>query len=363
MSDPTLREEMLRNLQQLEKLSLEQLYAPEQKIKGSPISKSQDAQVMKNIERLRQRRAACLSEQSPTMALLNQEVEQERELAVELETVREIQKPPPATAIKPETLDSDVLWFAISGKFKSNSKAYKPVRKLLADSATGSRYGFDDNPQAATAFGLHTTRDYAQTVSLKRREKRDEFCRPVHWISWSSCADNALILSENEADALLPFYVDLDRNRTVIGKSNRAPLQLATHLVCYSTPVTKSMLHFDNLNFFTIPPAPSRICPRLIRDLGLFAGRLSFDPSSQLRPICEALGLDHASVTLEHNDSESQQLKNVKQGEDEEEEEEEYPGQMMCKDPLGFMNEWLAIRQRGHDVSETMMGKLCYNRP
>ena len=77
--------------------------------------------------------------------------------------------------------------------------------------------------------------------------------------------DTALVLSDFEADMILALIRENKRIRT--------------YLITYAAPVTKQMLVFDTLKFYTVPALPKswQVPAWLVRDLGIFAGRLYFN--------------------------------------------------------------------------------------
>ena len=155
----------------------------------------------------------------------------------------------------------------------------------------------------------------------------DEFSRPVHWVLWSEIAQTALICSDYETDKILQHL--------------RAQTKPKTYLMTYAAPVSKAMLIFDTLNFYTYPSLPKawRASTWLVRDLGIFAGRLYFDFDDQYDAVCAVLGLSQ-----EPSSSEERKI------------------EPFSPSPLPFMQEWLAIRRKGQDFSRTMMGELCRGR-
>ena len=187
------------------------------------------------------------------------------------------------------------------------------------------------------------------TIATQSDHQPDEYSKPVHWILWSDISHTAIICSDFEADSLLAIL-----------RYKKPP---CTHLLTYAAPVTRDMLQFDTLKFYTIPTLPKSWEPPswLVCDLGIFAGRLYFDSVTQDRPVCAALGLpapesaDHTLVKVMAD----LDLDDVPSTGGEIKEEIRQP---FSPQPLVFMQEWLAIRRRGQDFSQTMMGELCRGR-
>lgn len=326
----------LKVLEQPERYSLEELYAPDRKIKAPLINSSDNPEINKYVQRLNALKSEVKNTSDTVQALAHQEVEQEREVAIEVETVREMKKPRHAQASSQPPLHTDVKFFADTGKLAAGSLQYIQAFVILRLTAVGRRLGVSDG---ATRSKLYVTRDFSMTVIPDSSAlPRDEYSRPVHWLLWSTFTSTALIVSDYEADALLPLLRDSPR-----------PI---VHLLSYAAPVTRSIIIFDNLDFFTVPKLPDDWCaPKwLVRDLGIFAGRTYFDYDKQYFAVCEALGLplpESRSTDLDR--------------------EMPFPkGDALLKpfspSPLLFMQEWIAVRLKGQDFSETMMGEVCQGR-
>ena len=274
------------------------------------------------------------------------EVEQEREVQIEVETVREVKKPLHATPMKQQPLQKDVKLFAETGRLVIGSQAYQQAFVALRQTALGRRLEISDN---ATKSRMFVTHDFSNAIVVQWGKPLDEYSRPVHWILWSTTTDTALIISDFEADAILPQI--------------REQKPAATHLITYAAPVTRAMLVLDTLRLYTVPslPADWRAPTWLVRDLGIFAGRLYFDFDDQSHAVYQALGLPppasatgNPSIELTEMD-----LWHELPFEDSQQEIKQGP---FCKNPLLFMQEWLAIRRKGQDFSQSMVGELIRGR-
>lgn len=227
----------LKVLEQPERYSLEDLYAPDRKIKASPIDSSGNAEITKHVTRLNHLKSAIRNSGDTVQALAHQEVEQEREVAIEVETVREVKKPRHAQACAQPPLHRDVRIFAETGRFAAGSHAYVQAFVALRNTAVGRRLGIADS---ATESRLYITQDFKNTVIPEHSAlPRDEYSRPVHWVLWSAMTNTALIVTDYEANALIPLI-----------RHKSPPV---SHLICYAAPITKSMVIFDNLDFFSVP--------------------------------------------------------------------------------------------------------------
>ncbi|KAL8656800.1 MAG: hypothetical protein Q9226_002554, partial [Calogaya cf. arnoldii] len=309
----------LKVLEQPERYSLEELYAPDRKIKALPIQSNGNAEITEYVKRLNDLKASIRDTVDTVQALAHQEVEQEREVAIEVETVREVKKPHSAVASPQPLLHRDVKSFAETGRLVAGSHTCIQAFVALGKTAVGRRLGISDS---ATRSGLYITQDFSSTVVPDYSGlPRDEYSRPVHWVLWSVSANTALIVSDYEANALIPLIRDT--------------FPPVTHLITYAAPITKSMLIFDNLDFFAIPHLPPnwRAPAWLVRDLGIFAGRTYLDYDRQHLAVCEALGLPLPIPITADLDREMPFSDH---------DHEDKPAEPFSPSPLLFMQEWLA---------------------
>ena len=325
----------LKVLEQPEKYSLEELYAPDRKIKAAPINSSNNAEITKYVKRLNVLKTEIRNTGDTVQALAHQEVEQEREMAIEIETVREVKKPHHAQACPQPPLHRDIRSYAETGRLVAGSHEYIQAFVALRQTAVGRRLRISD---IATRSGLYITLDFSKTVVPEHSAvPRDEYSRPVHWLLWSPVTQIALIVSDYEANALIPLIRDVS-----------PPV---VHLISYAAPIAKYMMIFDELKFFSIPLLPFnwQAPTWLVRDLGLFAGRTYFDYDNQYSAICEVLGLSIPASKTADLDAEMPFPG----------EENDVPLEPFSPSPLLFMQEWLAVRRKGQDFSQTMMGEIC----
>ncbi len=106
-----------------------------------------------------------------------------------------------------------------------------------------------------------------------------------------------------------------------------------THLIAYAAPVTKAMVHFNNLQFYSYPelPAGHTVPERLRIELGILAGRLYVD-QNEWKAVAEY-------VRGAANDPDK-----------------------IAADPAAFLLEWLTLRRKAVNVLHTHMGYICTGR-
>lgn len=142
----------------------------------------------------------------------------------------------------------------------------------------------------------------------------------MEWIIWSPETETALVIIPEEAEYYMEFLRSEQR-------------QSHTHLIAYATPVTKAMVHFNKLDFYSYPelPAGSAFPERIRIELGILAGRLYLHESEWTSMA--------AYVKGSPNDPDK-----------------------IAADPAAFLLEWLSIRRRAVNVLHTHMGFICTGR-
>lgn len=141
---------------------------------------------------------------------------------------------------------------------------------------------------------------------------------------WSPKTETALVIIPEEAE----YFIQYLRGR--VGRSH-------VHLIAYAAPVTKAMVQFNSLEFYSFPElAKDQIIPDRIRiELGILSGRLYVDKSEW--KIVENYVRGSETDTAENSDK-------------------------IAPDPAAFLLEWLAIRRKTADVMQTPMGYICTGR-
>lgn len=346
-SDSEQRKAFLQVLEQPEQYSLEKLYAPDQRVKGRPIDAGDFFEIAEYVNRLTAVKKGLRNTGDTVQALAHQEVEQEREVQIETETVREVKKPNHAQGLPQPPLAKEIRSFAETGRLVAGSQAYQQVFVALRHTALGRRLNISD---AVTKSRLLVTQDFNDTVITQWGRPLDEYSRPVHWILWSTITDTALIVSDHEADGILPLI-----------RNNSPP---CTHLITYAAPVNRTMIVFDSLKFYSVPRLPdSWQAPTwLVRDLGIFGGRLYFDYESQCNAVYEFLGLPAQAITEVLHAVELTEMDLWRELPYEETVAEQQKQEPFSPNALLFMQAWLAIRRKGQDFSTTMMGEVCRGR-
>lgn len=284
-----------------------------------------------------------------------QEVEQEREVAYEVEAVRQVQKPVRYKALSFPGLHKDLIHFASTGEYFVRSDAYENAFSMLQKSGLRNKHAID--MRVVKTMRLFCSTEFSRTVQEAKSAPLVHLQRNVNWVLWSFVSETAIVVIPEEAEYLLP------RLRHT---ADPPPCYLLT----YSAPTTRKMLsNFNDLNFYAVPSLPTGWkAPQWLKiGLGVFAGRLYFD-SDEYPDILKFLGIPKPAGFREQDWNSPR----VKQEEGQEKEENTLDlyekndlGSMASPlrsmppftgDPIAFLQDWLSIRRRGQDFTNSPMG-------
>ncbi|RYP33766.1 hypothetical protein DL767_004633 [Monosporascus sp. MG133] len=368
LEDDEQRAAYVAAIRQTERQTLQQLYAPQTKVKAKPPTGMRSNPLIAKFTReLENRRKEFQDTGQAVHASALQEVEQEREIEYEVEAVRQVKKP---TAYTPHTfpgLHRDLETFARTGRMPAGASCFIHILRSLARTSLGRKYKVN---QEASSSQLFVSTEFEKTVKLVIESANDNFMRPVHWILYSPTPEAAVIITPEEAEIILPMVRKRDT---------------ATFLLTYAAPVTRRMLHFNDLKYYSVPSLPSTWTapPWLTTELGFFAGRLYFE-WSEYGSICRMLGIDESAPMLNESDTTegdtSDQLTDFAteasaeattipttdgQGDSKDTKSSRHKSQHrgLTPKPFTFTQEYLAVRRRGQEISHTPMGFLCMGKP
>ncbi|KAF5720872.1 hypothetical protein FGLOB1_508 [Fusarium globosum] len=337
LTDKPQRKAYVQAIKQDEQQILQNLYEPKLKNRTAGMQTSNNAVLKGFIQDLNARRKTFQDTGRAVHASALQEVEQEREVAFEVESVRQVKKPQHFAAFSFPGLHASLEAFIRTGRLPADTNYFTHVFHALSKTGTGRKYKVQSKVTKST---LLETAEFGRTIKPKGDLSTDDFLRPVNWIIWSSVAEIAVIIMPEEAEALIPIM----RNSGV-----------PTHLLVYSAPITRKMLRFNDLTFHSIPPLPiDWKAPKWLRvELGIYAGRLYFD-WDEYNAMCSLLGIQSGELGNQAQDEEPTET-------DTDAETETYKPQTdlehkLAKSPLTFLQEWLAVRRRGQDFAHSPMG-------
>ncbi|KAI1930837.1 hypothetical protein LOZ65_001413 [Ophidiomyces ophidiicola] len=331
-TNPAHRKAFLKALQQPEQQTLEHLYGPKVQNNGNSLMKlggiKLDSSIREIIQELQRQQRESIADHTPSFYSALEEVEQEREVAYQIEEEREVQRPPRMSALSFPGLHSSILRFAENGILEL-SGAYRRASTLLNSTQLGMKYEIDANTLLPH---LYASNEFFRTVKLKDGDKNDTFTRSANWILWSTRSETAIVIIPEEAEALIPIL--------------RRSSPPHVHLIIYAAPITKRMMNFNKLNYYALPNLPTNWIPPswLPLELGLLAGRLYFQyPDYRILQ-------DHLRLGQERNqDGES----------DTAVDRPSRTPHIPDKKTLDFLQEWATLRRQGQDLTHTPMGYVC----
>ncbi|KAH7319411.1 hypothetical protein BKA65DRAFT_101684 [Rhexocercosporidium sp. MPI-PUGE-AT-0058] len=348
LGDPGQRESYMTCLRQIEQQTLEQLYGPNTKGKTSMAIEKYSPELRVLVKKLEVDRKGYQDTGNAVRGSALQEVEQEREVAYEVEAVREVQVPVHYAALKSSPLHRDILIFANAGRMAADSAAYELAFTAMQRFAICKKFGISNQ---GTSGKLYVSTEFMRTVKVPPGDTAyDNFQRPVHWILYSTAADVAIIVVPEEVEHILHVVNDA--------------VFPASHVLSYAAPITRKMLHFNDLSYYAVPALPSewKAPAWLCTELGIYAGRLYFD-FSEYSSILSFLGVRETTSRIEEEEVDdinaSDECEAQKSGENG---GEVKVHKSFTRKPLAFLQEWLAVRRKGQDFAETPMGYICQGK-
>ncbi|ATZ54876.1 hypothetical protein BCIN_11g01980 [Botrytis cinerea B05.10] len=340
------REQYLDTLRQKEQLSLHQLYGIKTKTKtviGASELKSQTASFVKELNAMR-RSFRDTGDAVHHTAL--QEVEQEREVAYEVETVREAQKPIHYAAWSFPGLEKDIVTFVRTGRIPAGSACCEHAFTALRKTEIGRKFGI--NAEALNSQ-LFVSKEFMRSVKVI--QPHDNFLRQVSWVLWSPVSETALVVIPEETELLIPILCNC--------------LAPACFLLTYAAPTTRKMLvNFNDLRYYSIPAlSKDWVAPTWLSvQLGIFSGALYFE-YSQYDYLRGFLGSGKAKTMEEIQEDCLEEDCHVVDGNvNENGNGKDHISVGFTSKPLTFLQEWLSIRRKGQDFSHTPMGYICQGK-
>lgn len=157
-----------------------------------------------------------------------------------------------------------------------------------------------------------------------------------------------MIVTLEEAEDLIPMQRD-----------SRRPM---THLATYAAPITRRMLHFNQLGYYAIPSTSSDSqAPQWLTDeIGLFAGRLYFE-FEEHESIMKLLGIRRTDDPLTGGASPTETSSTHVTGQ--ESRHQNFQLSTSTANTLMFIQEWLGVRRKGQEFTNTPMGYMCEEKP
>ncbi|KEF56127.1 uncharacterized protein A1O9_07708 [Exophiala aquamarina CBS 119918] len=347
-------------LEDPEQHTLKSLYEPRYEKSGRgklPQGPFNDGQIASFVRELETNRKAFRDTGNAVHASALQEVEQEREVAIGAETVRERQNPPRFYPQSFSGLDLDIRAFVNSGELRAGNMTCQQLFLYMRHTNIGQKYKLN----LPVNSRLFVSLEFRKTVYMTTGKYHDNFLRHTQYILWSELSDTAILVSPEEAELLVPLL--------------REAVKQEVHLLTYAAPVTRKMLQFNDLKYYAISSLRQDWeAPLWLRvQVGLFSGRLYF-PFEELAHMLEFLDVTN-NATCEESSRGLAEIDRLPfygtentPVEFEEIDLIAQPGSIPCKAPqaqltkvktLGFLQEWLNLRAKDQDFAQTPMGYVC----
>lgn len=171
LTDSDHRTAYLQVLRQPEHQTLEQLYKPRFDSKHVTTDAFLSPELHEFIKELRVRQQGSRINSSTIRSSALEQVEQEREVAFEIEEVREVQKPVHFEALSIPGLNSVILHFTKTGELLG-SQGYEQAFTALKRTGLGQKFGIN---AAATYSRLYVSTEFTRTVKLRKGQPNDNF--------------------------------------------------------------------------------------------------------------------------------------------------------------------------------------------
>ena len=157
------RRKLLEVLREEEHQTLPQLYGSKTSIKARTHQTTFSPAVQTYVNDLAERRAGFLDNGIAVHASAVHEVEQEREVAYEVEAIREVQKPNHFHPLGFPGLHSDILDFATTGKLSTKATAYENAFKAMGSTSLGQKFGIHRQDHRSKLF---MSREFMRSVKM-----------------------------------------------------------------------------------------------------------------------------------------------------------------------------------------------------
>ena len=166
------RVEYLDTLLEAEKQTLEQLYKPKVKSKTATKLGSLSPDLATFTKQLNTLRKGFQDSGNAVQGSALQEVEQEREVAFEVEAVRETQKPVHYSPMSFSGLHRDIIRFLETGRLAPGSAGCEHAFAALRRTALGRKMGISEE---ATASKFFVSEEFTRTVQMPLGRLDDNF--------------------------------------------------------------------------------------------------------------------------------------------------------------------------------------------
>jgi hypothetical protein len=172
IADSDQRETYLQSLRQIEQQTLEQLYGvgTKGKLTAAPAKFCPEIGVF--MKELNRQRKGFQDAGDAVHGSALQEVEQEREVAYEVEVVRVLQKQVHYQPLLFPGLHKDIVSFVKTGRLAADSSGYEPAINALRRTMLGRKYMVSSQ---GTSGKLFISKEFTKTIELPFGRSNDNF--------------------------------------------------------------------------------------------------------------------------------------------------------------------------------------------
>jgi hypothetical protein len=170
------RDAYLNVLRKTEHQTLAQMYKPKLRSKSAKAMDFSSPEIAAFMKELHIRRKGFQDTGNAVHGSALQEVEQEREVAFEVEAVREVQKPTHYSPLSFSGLHKDILGFVQTARLAAGSGGYEHAFAALGRTALGLKHRISSEAITSKFF---VSKEFGRTVKMPLGHKDDRFL-----VSW-----------------------------------------------------------------------------------------------------------------------------------------------------------------------------------
>lgn len=170
--DDVQRRAYLEVLRCAEQQTLEELYGPRSHSKSAPKHKFTNLRIKGFMTELQTRRKGFQDFGNAVHGSVLQEVEQEREVAFEVEAVRQVQKPVHYTPLRFPGIDEGILRFLRTGYLEWDGKGWELAHTIFGQTDLGQKLGINETRFRSK---LYVSKEFMRTIIFPGGRPNDDF--------------------------------------------------------------------------------------------------------------------------------------------------------------------------------------------
>jgi hypothetical protein len=172
LTDDIQRRDYLNVLKCAEQQTLEELYGPKAHSKSTTKYKFTNPRVKGFISELQTRRKGFQDFGNAVHGSVLQEVEQEREVAFEVEAIRQVQKPVHYSPLRFPGIDDGILRFLRTGWLEWDGGGWEPAHTIFKQTDLGQKLGITE---AQFRSKLYISKEFMRTIIFPGGQPNDDF--------------------------------------------------------------------------------------------------------------------------------------------------------------------------------------------